>query len=124
MQKRRAIVVLISDFMDTGYTKELRATSRHHNVICCRVSDPLEAELPNVGLVELEDPETGELMLVDTGSKALRAEFARRSAEEDASLKQLMRKLSIDALFVSTARPFIQDVHKLFRQRQLRAIRG
>ena len=124
VQKRRAVVILISDFMDTGYLNELRITARRHDVICCRVFDPLESELPDVGLVELEDPETGELALVDTSSRTLRAEFARRAAAEEEELRRTFRRFSIDSLFLSTDRSFMQDIHKLFRQRESRYARG
>lgn len=124
VQKRRAVVLLISDFMDSGYENELRATAQRHDLICCRIADPLEAALPNVGLVELEDPETGRLLLVDTGSRSLRDEFARRARAEEEELRRLFKKYSIDGLFLSTSKPFMDEVRQLFRKRELRAARG
>jgi len=123
-QKRRAVVFIISDFMDTGFERELRVTARRHDVICCQLSDPREQELPNVGLVEVQDPETGEVELLDTSSASLRSAF-RVNAQRDAEdLSRLFRRNKIDALQLSTARSFIEDIHKLFRQRQARAARG
>ena len=124
VQKKRAVVVLISDFLDDGYERELRVTARRHDVIACRVSDPLEESLPDVGVIELEDPESGELLLVDTGSAALRESFQSQAQGESAAIREMFRKLSIDSLFLSTARNFSDDVHRLFRQRQVRYGRG
>jgi uncharacterized protein (DUF58 family) len=124
VQKRRAVVFLISDFMATDYERELRVASRRHDVICCRVGDPRENVLPDVGLIEVQDPETGEVILLDTSSRALRETFAAAAERESEALVRQFRKLRADSLFLDTARPFVDEVHKLFRQRQVRAARG
>jgi uncharacterized protein (DUF58 family) len=124
VQKRRAVVFLISDFMARDYERELRVASRRHDVICCRVGDPRENALPDAGLLEVQDPETGEVILLDTSSRALREAFAAAAAQETEALTRQFRKLRADALFLDTARPFADEVHKLFRQRQVRAARG
>ena len=124
VQKRRAVVFIISDFMDTGFERELRVTARRHDVICCSLSDPREEELPDVGLLEIQDPETGELELLDTSSTSLRDAFRNNARQEQEARAKLFRKHRIDALHLSTARPFIEDIHKLFHQRQVRAARG
>lgn len=124
VQKHKAIVILISDFMDRDYVKELRVTARHHDVICCPVSDPREIELPDAGLLEIQDPETGELMLLDTGSGPLRRGYHENAVKEQTELRDLFRKNKIDTIQVSTERPFVDDVRKMFRQRQVRVGRG
>jgi uncharacterized protein (DUF58 family) len=124
VQKRKAVVFLISDFFDTDYENELRILSRKHDVICCPVSDPREMELIDAGLIEVQDPETGDLMLLDTGSAYIRNEFKRSAEKEQKRLVDMFRKLKMDTIFLSTLRPFIDDVRKLFRQRQIRAGRG
>lgn len=124
VQKRRAVVFLISDFMDSNYENELRILSRRHDVICCPVSDPREMELIDAGLIEVQDPETGDLVLLDTGSAHIRNEFKRSAEKEQKRLADMFRKLKVDTIFLSTSRPFIDDVRKLFRQRQIRAGRG
>ncbi len=122
VQKRRAVVFLVSDFIAENYEKELRATARHHDVLCARIQDPRERELPDAGLVELEDPETGALVMVDTGSRRLRDGFRVSAAAENAALTQTFRRLRIDALDLSTDpdRPFVKEVHRLFQQRKHR----
>ena len=129
VQKRRAVVFLVSDFLlpanRRGYTQEdlaaferlLRATARHHDMVCVPVSDPAERELPDVGLVELEDPETGELVLVDTSSAAVRKRFAAQATAEGEELKRFFLKTGIDTLAIDTARPYIDEVRALFKRR-------
>ena len=118
VQKRRAVVFLVSDFMDcSGYEKMLRATAHHHDLVCVPVTDPAEAALPDVGLVELEDPETGELVLVDTSSAAVRRVFAAKAEEDASELKRMLLKTGVDTLHIDTARPYIDEVRALFRRR-------
>lgn len=124
VQKRRAVVFLISDFMAGDYERELRVASRRHDVICCHVGDPREHSLPDAGLIEVQDPESGEVILLDTSSRALREAFAAAAERETEALTRQFRKLRADALFLDTSRPFADEVHKLFRQRQVRAARG
>jgi uncharacterized protein (DUF58 family) len=124
VQKRRAVVFLISDFQDQHYVNELRVTGRRHDVICCCTADPRELEIPAAGLLELQDPETGERVLVDTSSRRLRDAFRSRAESAAEDLRRTLRRLRLDSLFLSTARPFAEDVHKLFQQRQVRAARG
>src|SRR6516225_7269677 len=73
---RRSIVFLFSDFLDQGYERALKRTARHHDLIAVRISDPREEQLPAVGLLELEDAETGKRLLVDAGSGRVRDAFA------------------------------------------------
>ena len=129
VQKRRAVVFLVSDFLlstnRTNLTKEeilaferlLRATARHHDLVCVPVSDPAERELPDVGLVELEDPETGELVLVDTSSAVVRKRFVATASEENEELKRFFLKTGIDTLTIATDRPYIDEVRGLFKRR-------
>ncbi|MCE9615699.1 MAG: DUF58 domain-containing protein [Lentisphaerae bacterium] len=124
VQKRRAVVFLISDFMDKDYTRQLRVTARKHDVICCPISDPRELELPDAGLIEVEDPETGDLVLLDTSSASLRLRYRAQALESRENLTAQFRKLKTDTISLSTDRPFVDDVRKLFHMRQVRAGRG
>ena len=134
VQKRRAVVFLVSDFLSTSqpskpskpsnpsqpsqsFERLLRATARHHDVVCVPVSDPAESTLPDVGLVELEDPETGDLVLVDTSSAAVRRTFAANAEAEREELRKFFLKTGIDTLPVSTDRPYIDGVRALFKRR-------
>ena len=124
VQKRRAVVFLVSDFLlssvkpqTSSFEQLLRATARHHDMVCVPVSDPAEQELPDVGLVELEDPETGELVLVDTSSAAVRRRFSATASEENEELKRFFLKTGIDTLTIATDRPYINEVRALFKRR-------
>lgn len=124
IQKRKAVVFLISDFMDKDYYKELRVTAKRHDVICCPISDPRENSLVNAGLLEMQDPESGDLVLVDTGSRSIRETFGKQANDENETLRSELRRLKIDSIFISTDRPLLDEVRKLFRERQSRASRG
>ena len=123
-QKRRAVVFLISDFFSGGYESELRVTAKHHDLICCPISDPREFALVNVGLLEVIDPETGELMEVDTGSRKVAEAFSRRAKDEQEELAGRFKRLKADSLNLSTDKAFIDEVRRLFRRRQRRLWRG
>ena len=125
VQKRRAVVFLVSDFITgsrgesaaDGLARLLRATARHHDMICVPVSDPAESTLPDVGLVELEDSETGELMLVDTSSAKVRKSFAEKAESDREELTKFFRKTGIDTLDIATDKPYIDGVRALFKRR-------
>ena len=118
VQKRRAVVFLVSDFMDGGdFGRMLKAAARRHDMVCVPVSDPAEAELPDVGLVELEDPESGALVLVDTSSRSVRRRFAEKAAEAKAGLSRFFARNGIDTLEVSTDRPYMDEIRALFKRR-------
>ena len=115
--RRKAVVFLVSDFQDEGWEKRLSISALHHDLVCCHLSDPCENALPDVGLIELEDPETGETMWVDTSSKRLRETFAAKAAERTESLASLFKRNKIDAMFLTTDADPIGNVRKFFRKR-------
>lgn len=123
-QKRRAVVFLISDFQSDGYESELRVTAKRHDLICCPIYDPREFSLVNVGLLEIIDPETGELMEIDTGSRKVVEQFSKRGKDEEEELAGQFKRLKTDALKLSTNRAFVDDVRRLFHMRQQRFRRG
>jgi len=124
VQKRKAVVFLVSDFLDTGYEKALRVAARRHDVICCPITDPHELNLPDAGLIEIEDAETGELFLADTGSAAFRDHFAREAVAADENLRRLFTRNNIDRIDLSTGRQAVDEVRRLFRRRQIRSRNG
>lgn len=117
VQKRKCVVFLVSDFQDSGYEKLLSVAARRHDVVCVSVSDPAEKNLPDAGLVELEDPESGALVLVDTSDRRVRKAFAESAAEADESLFRFFRKSGIDHIALSTDKPYINSVRALFQRR-------
>ena len=91
VQRRRAVVFLFSDFLDEGYEMSFKRSARRHDLIAIRVTDPREEELPAVGLLRVEDAETGERLLVDTSSRRVRAAYAAAAADRREAVRQLAR---------------------------------
>jgi uncharacterized protein (DUF58 family) len=102
---RPAIVFLISDFLDEGYERSLKAANQKHDVIALRLVDPRDLTLPDVGLALLQDAETGEIMEVNTGDTDLRRTYEQRATERQETLRELFRRAKIGALDVRTDRP-------------------
>ena len=117
---RRAIIFLLSDFLDRDFEKSLKRTGRRHDLIAIRISDPREQELPAVGLLELEDAETGERLLVDTASRQVREAFARAARQRQESLRQLARQARIDLVDVSTDGSHLDALIRFFKLRERR----
>jgi uncharacterized protein (DUF58 family) len=117
---RRAIVFLISDFLDTDYQQSLQYTGRRHDLIAMPIRDPREEQLPKVGLLQLEDSETGEYVLLDTSSKSVREEFARRAAKRREDLQQVAGAARVDVIEVSTEGGHLEALVRFFRLRHRR----
>jgi uncharacterized protein (DUF58 family) len=94
--------------------------SRRHDVIAVALEDPREASLPDVGLVELEEAETGERYVVDTGNRRVREEFARQAAAARAERDRMLRTADVDTIVVQTDRPYTEALLRFFRMRERR----
>lgn len=116
--RKRAVVFLISDFLSGGYEKPLRMLSRRHDMIAVTVSDLRERMLPAVGLLELEDAETGECYLIDTGSQAVRQDYAQLAENQQNALRTGLRSMGIDQLDIGTEREYQHAVAAFFRRRE------
>jgi uncharacterized protein (DUF58 family) len=119
--RRRAVAFVISDFLEPlrGYERALRIAGRRHDLVPVAVGDPLEEGLPNVGLVELEDPETGGTVVFDTGGSEAVA-FARTARAEAEARRALFKRLSMDAIEVRTDRPYLPARTSFFEARARR----
>lgn len=117
---RRVIVFLLSDFIDREYEKSLRRTSRRHDLIAVHIGDPREEELPAVGLLELEDAETGQRLLLDTNSRAVREAYREAAVRRREELRQLTRGAGIDLVEVSTDGSHMDALIRFFRLRERR----
>lgn len=118
VQKKKAVVFLVSDFLSSDYESALRVASRRHDLIAAVMGDPREAELPPAGLIELEDPETGGTMLVDTGSKAFRRRYAAEVAERTAKRSGFFRANGVDEIRISTGTDYVDPLIRFFRRRE------
>ncbi|MGH9751066.1 MAG: DUF58 domain-containing protein [Candidatus Polarisedimenticolia bacterium] len=117
---KRSVVFVVSDFLAPDYERPLRIAARKHDLIALTVTDPREEELPPVGLLELEDAETGERFPVDARSRRTRERFRAWAAERRAAREALFRRIGVDALEVFTDRPYDAPLVRFFRRRARR----
>jgi uncharacterized protein (DUF58 family) len=118
--RRRAILFLLSDFLDEGFEKAFKRTGRRHDLIAIRIADPREDELPRVGLLAIEDAETGRHLVLDTFSRQVREAFADRARQRRRSLRQLARASRVDLIEVSTDGGHLDALIRFFRLRERR----
>lgn len=121
--KRRASCFLISDFLASDFERRLQVASRKHDLVCVRVEDPREAELPAAGIVELVDLEDGRMRALDTSNPQVRARWAASWNERREQLLRLFRRGKIDSFAVSTATPVVDALVAYLRQRERRRVR-
>jgi uncharacterized protein (DUF58 family) len=117
MVKNKCVTFLISDFMDSGYEKQLKLAAIHYDLIAITITDPRELELPNAGLVELTDAETGEQILVDTASAIARKNFNTAAKARGLEIKSALSRLNIDQISVRTDRDYTHDLIRFFQSR-------
>lgn len=118
----RALVILVSDFIttDSSWEKSLRGVAAKHDVVAAQIMDPREIELPNAGRVCLEDPETGEQILVNTSHPAVREQFAARVAERQMALEHLLRRCGVERVAIRTDEDYVPALKAYFRTRKRR----
>ena len=122
VNKKRCTAFLLSDFMNSKRDDEalrdaLKIASSRHDIIALKVSDPREKEMPNVGIVELQDAETGRKVWVDTASRAVRNHYAVAQAEREARTRDLLLHNRIDVADISTDADYVNELIKLFKKR-------
>ena len=123
--KRRSITFLISDFLvePESLRRPLAATNRRHDVIALDLHDPMEHQIPDVGLMVLEDAETGELEWVDTSNKAWREAFEARTLDLEQQKRRLLSSLAIDHIQISTDKDYVVELNEFFARRSRRRAR-
>jgi uncharacterized protein (DUF58 family) len=103
VMQRRSLVFVVSDFISTpGWAKPLAHLAQRHEIVAVRLYDPLEMELPNLGLLVMRDAETGEQLFVDTHDRAFRKRFAALAARREKELRSAFDHAGVDALELST----------------------
>jgi len=142
----RAIVIVLSDFMEPGsvlqlarYRRQgvrashglahasytaLRQANRRHDLVAVQILDRYEMEMPKLGRLVLKDAETGEVMEINTGDAARREAFKRRQAEAQAELARLLRSARIDAIQLRTNQPYASELGRFFEMREKRRLHG
>jgi uncharacterized protein (DUF58 family) len=122
--RRRSIVFLLSDFQDRNYENAFKRAGRRHDLIAVHISDPHEEALPAVGLVEVEDAESGVRLLLDTDSAAVREAYRAAAAGRRESVRQLTRSAGCDLIEVSTDGSHLDALIRFFRMRERRQRRS
>jgi uncharacterized protein (DUF58 family) len=119
---RRAVVFLVSDFRDSGYEHPLNVINRKHDCIAVSITDPREEQLVRVGLLEIEDAETGRRLLLDTGSRAPRMNLEAGAAQRSVGLRKRLARLDVDLIPINAAEPYVEPLVRFFttRARRLR----
>jgi len=122
--RRRAVAFLISDFWAEGFEDRLRVTARRHDLTAIPVLDRREAELPPVGIVELEDAETGEVRWLDTFDRKAVAELRERARRARQARTELLRSCRVGEIELWTDEPYVDAIVRYFRARERRKARG
>ena len=120
--KRRSTIFVVSDFIsEPGWEKPLAELAQRHEVVAVRVLDPLELELPDLGLLTMRDAETGEQVVVDTHDAGFRKRFARIAAQREAELRQALAASGVDALELSTDAELVDAIVRFVDMRKRRS---
>ncbi|MEW6746406.1 MAG: DUF58 domain-containing protein [Planctomycetota bacterium] len=120
VQRRRAVVFLVSDFLGPSWQKSLAVANKRHDVIAVTVTDQRERSLPDVGFITLQDAETGEVLELDTSHAAVRALFEQQSGKRATSLSDDLKRSGVDQLAINTSEPYVASMHRFFRMRERR----
>ena len=115
--KKRSIAFLISDLMDEGYDDALKISNRKHDLVVLRTTDPRELEMPDMGLVQFIDPETGRTSWVNTGSRKVREHYRAEALKLQARSRDALRRAGVDHAVISTREGYVKPLMTLFRQR-------
>lgn len=121
LMPRRSTVFVVSDFLtEPGWERPLARLAQRHEVVAVRLFDPLERELPDLGLVPLADAETGEQVWVDTHDAAFRRRFAKLASEREDALREALANAGVDALELSTADDLVEAIVRFADMRRRR----
>jgi uncharacterized protein (DUF58 family) len=124
VQRKRAVVFVVSDFLCEGFDRPLRRLARRHDVIAVRMQDPATRALPNAGLLRVRDPETGTATWIDTASRVVREAYAARIRAGDAVLERTLRRAGVDLLRIDSEEGMAKEILRFFRMRELRGAHG
>ena len=120
MIKKRCISFLISDFVGSSFNDPLKIASRKHDLVAIRIHDKYEAQLPNMGLIRLQDSETGKLLWVDTAVAAIREKYHANWLQRQKELDSLFTRSGVDQAKIATDQDYIPPLINLFKKREKR----
>lgn len=117
MVKRKSIAFVLSDFIDENYENELRHVAKKHDVIGVKVYDNLDMELPKIGLLQVQDVETGESKWIDTDDKQTQNVYRNRAVFYDKNYDQSFMKAGADKLKIKTEQSYVHVLMNFFKKR-------
>ena len=115
--KKRSICFILSDFMSKEFDKPLKIASKKHDVVALRIHDKREDNLPNMGLVPMQDAETEETVFVDTSSNRIRAQFTKNRISKITTLKKLLPASGVDLIDITTGTDYVRPLINFFKTR-------
>jgi len=116
------VAFIVSDFYSGDIKKALSIANKRHDVIAVKITDPRDFELPDVGVIKLDDPETKTSFTVDTGSARVRAEYAEKALERDKKRKQILYGVNVDSIEIDTSADYAHILLRFFKTRKIRRI--
>lgn len=120
VSSRRTVTFVVSDFIAAGYEKALSIANKRHDVVALQITDPRETDLPSIGLIELEDEETGEIILVDTSDSGVRSSFRSTVDGERTKREDFFKSIGLDCVTLATDKPYVEPLMRFFRMRERR----
>jgi len=117
---RSTISFIVSDFYDSDYKKPLAIANKRHDIVAVSITDPREIELPNIGIIRLEDAETGKGFLVDTSSSRVRKDYYINAQKIFNDRQRLLQSINVDHIEIKTDMPYARELYKFFRMRERR----
>lgn len=120
VQKKRAVVFIISDFMDTDFEKTLGIVQRHHDTIACVIEDPMEMNWPNINRLLIDDAETDERHIVFSGSKSFRDIYHHAAREQKEKRDRIFKKINLDRIIFKTNEDYVKPLLNFFQERAKR----
>jgi uncharacterized protein (DUF58 family) len=115
--KKRSICFLLSDFTSTPFSKPLKIASKKHDIVGVRVHDKRESEMPNIGLVPMQDMETDKLVYVDTSNKEIRLDYSKRRSQKIKELNKIFETNGVDLVQISTGEDYVKPLVNFFKRR-------
>jgi len=118
IQKKRSIVFLVSDMQDRNWQKPLQIANRRHDVVAVNIEDVAETRLLNVGLIRIENPESGKTRVIDSSSKRVRKAWKQLATERQIAVEQTLGRCKVDLIQIKTGEPFTSALRQFFRRRE------
>ncbi len=115
--RRKAVVFLVSDFLGSGFLRPMAVVGKRHDLIAVRMTDPRELDVPPIGFVELEDPESGKRFVVNTSRAGFREAFQKEAKERREALDRDFRRSKVDVIDIEPGEPYVEPLMRFFRQR-------